>query len=100
MRPWSFIQGDVTPVSAAQHPNLTNRLLGGIADAALPQTIVQRLSRLQGLLTVKEVAHILRMHPETVRVYARAGKIPAIKTGYRLKFDPGRIAEWVAQRQM
>jgi excisionase family DNA binding protein len=33
------------------------------------------------VLTVREVADLLRMHPETVREKARKGLLPAVKLG-------------------
>ena len=40
------------------------------------------------LWTVEEVAEYLRLQPETVRVKARKGEIPAIKVGKRIwRFD-------------
>ena len=46
------------------------------------------------LWTAEEVAEYLRLEPETVRVKARKGEIPAIKVGKRIwRFD---IKEMVA----
>jgi len=40
------------------------------------------------LLTLNELAHKLKMHPDTVRGLKRRGVIPALKIGHRtLRFD-------------
>jgi excisionase family DNA binding protein len=62
-------------------------------------TIVQQLEKGTRFLNVKEVADILGFHPETVREYARKGIIPALRTGYRWRFDPYIFAEWLRKRE-
>ena len=50
------------------------------------------------LLTVEEVAQILRLEPETVRAWARAKKIPAYKIGGdrgEWRFDESQIRTWL-----
>ena len=44
------------------------------------------------LWIVADVTKFLRLSPETIRVMARKGELPAIKLGKRLwRFDPSRI---------
>ena len=45
------------------------------------------------LWTVEEVAHYVRLQPETVRMMARARKIPGIKVGKVWRFRPNDIRE-------
>jgi excisionase family DNA binding protein len=43
---------------------------------------------------VSDVANYLRLQPETVRMMARAKKIPAIKIGKSWRFYPQIIQDW------
>jgi excisionase family DNA binding protein len=42
-------------------------------------------------LTVEEVAEILGVRPEAVRIWARDGKIEAMRWGRRLRFRPEAV---------
>ena len=46
-----------------------------------------------GLLSVDEVARVIRRHPEVVRRQARAGRLPGEKIGRGWFFRPARLAE-------
>lgn len=50
------------------------------------------------LLKPEEVADMLSLHPETVRLMARNGAIPALKVGNRWRFDEDALREWLADR--
>lgn len=63
------------------------------------KTIPEQLQQRNRFLTVKQVADVLGFHPETIREYARTGVIPAIRTGYRWRFDPGIFADWIRRRE-
>ena len=39
------------------------------------------------LLTPEEAGQLLNIHTETVRLWARQGRIPAMKVGNRWRFD-------------
>jgi len=49
------------------------------------------------ILTTKEVADYLHLHPLTVYRYARAGKIPAFKIGTDWRFHKKYLEEWIKQ---
>lgn len=50
------------------------------------------------LLTLKELAQRLRLHPDTARSLYRRGKIPGIKLGHRtLRFDYAQVLEALRQ---
>lgn len=54
------------------------------------------------LLTVEDVATMLRKHPQTIRAMARQRKIPAIKFGGRTspyRFRPSSIEAWIAKQE-
>ncbi len=47
------------------------------------------------LLTVEEVAELLRLTPKGVYGLSERGVIPSIKVGGRLRFDPSVVVDWV-----
>ncbi len=47
------------------------------------------------LWDVNDAARFLKVHPETVRVMARSGRMPRLKVGGRWRFSPARVAAWV-----
>jgi excisionase family DNA binding protein len=60
----------------------------------------QKMQTLPGenLLTLKELAQRLRLHPDTARSLYRRGKIPGIKLGHRtLRFDYAQVLEALRQ---
>jgi len=50
------------------------------------------------ILTTKEVAEYLSLHPLTVHRYAREGKIPAFKIGTDWRFHKKYIEKWIKQK--
>lgn len=50
------------------------------------------------ILTAKEVADYLHIHPLTVHRYAREGKIPAFKIGTDWRFHKKYIESWIKQK--
>lgn len=50
------------------------------------------------ILTTKEVADYLKLHPLTVHRYAREGKIPAFKIGTDWRFHRKYIERWIKQK--
>jgi excisionase family DNA binding protein len=53
-------------------------------------------SESQPLWTVKDTAEYLRLKPNTVRMMARNGDLPAIKVGKRLwRFRIKEVKEWL-----
>jgi len=47
------------------------------------------------IMTAKDVAEYLKLHPLTVHRYARQGKIPAFKIGTDWRFHRQYIEEWI-----
>ena len=47
------------------------------------------------IMTTKEVAEYLKLHPITVCKYAGEGKIPAIRIGRVFRFDKDVIDKWI-----
>lgn len=52
------------------------------------------------LLTVKQVAEMLQIDPETVRVYARKGILPYIKLGNQIRFRPSTLQEFLSASEV
>ncbi|MDD5729663.1 MAG: helix-turn-helix domain-containing protein [Candidatus Omnitrophica bacterium] len=50
------------------------------------------------ILTAKEVAEYLNIHPLTVHKYARDGKIPAFKIGTDWRFHKKYIEDWIKEK--
>ena len=50
------------------------------------------------ILTAKEVAEYLHIHPLTVQRYAREGMIPAFKIGTDWRFHKKHIEKWIQQK--
>ena len=50
------------------------------------------------ILTAKEVADYLNLHPLTVHKYAREGKIPAFKIGTDWRFHKKYIERWIKEK--
>ena len=63
-------------------------------------TIAERLKGTKKPLTVKEVADTLGCHIMTVYEWVKEGKIPHMRIGGRIKFDPGALAVWVDSRSL
>jgi excisionase family DNA binding protein len=56
------------------------------------------VSPLEPLLTVVEVAGLLRLQPSTVRAYSERGSLPHVRIGGRLRFRAADVARWIDQR--
>jgi excisionase family DNA binding protein len=46
------------------------------------------------MLTINEVAELLRLHPTTVYRLAKKGTLPAFKIGYSWRFDAQDLNRW------
>ena len=57
---------------------------------------IEKIHTLHDVMTVEEVAAMMRLHPVTVRLQAAAGKIPARQVGNRWRFSRSAITEWLA----
>ena len=56
------------------------------------------MSKHKEILTTKEVAEYLNIHPLTVHRYAREGKIPAFKIGTDWRFHKKYLEKWIKQK--
>jgi len=56
------------------------------------------MTREREIMTTKEVADYLNIHPLTVHKYAREGKIPAFKIGSDWRFHKKYIEKWIREK--
>ena len=56
------------------------------------------MTKSKEILTAKEVADYLHIHPLTVHRYAREGRIPAFKIGTDWRFHRKYIEKWIKQK--
>mgnify|MGYP001563070352 FL=1 len=56
------------------------------------------MSKKKEILTTKEIAEYLNIHPLTVHRYAREGKIPAFKIGTDWRFHKKYLEKWIKQK--
>jgi excisionase family DNA binding protein len=50
------------------------------------------------LLTLKEVADLLRLTPQTLYKMLKKGSIPAVRVGSQWRFEQEQIRQWIAAR--
>jgi excisionase family DNA binding protein len=56
------------------------------------------MAKVKEILTAKEVAEYLKIHPLTVHKFAREGKIPAFKIGTDWRFHKKYIERWIREK--
>lgn len=66
------------------------------ARAAL---VAPRSSDLTPLLTMPEVARLLRLDERTIRRLIAARRLPCLRLGRQLRFDPRALSRWLAARE-
>lgn len=49
------------------------------------------------LLDTEQAARLLRMHPQTLRIKARSGEIPAKQVGKRWRFRASTLNHWLEE---
>jgi len=57
------------------------------------------MDELESLLTVNEVAKLLRLSPQTLYKMLEQGTIPAVKVGCQWRFERSKIREWLSEQQ-
>lgn len=51
------------------------------------------------ILTIEEVGSYLKIPKQTLYVWARAGKIPAIKVGKHWRFKKTSLDAWIGEKE-
>ena len=57
----------------------------------------QERGAVEQLLTVRQVAMLLGMHPKSIYVLVARGLIPHVRIGSRLRFRPSDLTRWIEQ---
>jgi excisionase family DNA binding protein len=52
------------------------------------------------IMTIEEVAELLKLHPLTVRRLAREGEIPAFKVGRQWRIKTELLDRWIKERSL
>jgi len=63
-------------------------------------SIVMQLRATRRPLTVRQAAEALGLHEQTVYKWSRTGRIPTLRIGGALRFDPSLLADWLENRQL
>jgi excisionase family DNA binding protein len=53
---------------------------------------------MEPLMTIKEAAELLKMHPTTVYRLARRGQVPAIRIGISWRFIKEDLLAWLQEK--
>lgn len=70
-----------------------------VEAGATPRGMMKKRANMEALLTVHEVAGLLRVAPGTLYNWAYRRKIPAQKVGGRLLFSPSALRRWLRDRE-
>jgi len=62
--------------------------------------LASRIEKLPSALTATELAVFLNLGKSAVYEMAATGRIPSIKIGATVRFDPSRTAAWIRQHEM
>jgi excisionase family DNA binding protein len=57
------------------------------------------LSNIAPVLTVRDLAHYLKVHPSTLYRLLKAGQLPAFKVGSDWRFNVEEIDRWCVERE-
>jgi excisionase family DNA binding protein len=60
----------------------------------------EHLERLRHAITAKDVAEILAISPITVYKLAKEGKLPSLRIGGAVRFDPRAVAQWLRRNSI
>lgn len=63
-------------------------------------TIINQLREIRRPLTVHQAADMLGLHEQTIYRWTRAGRIPVLRLGAALRFDPTALADWLSGRSL
>jgi len=69
-----------------------------IVDMIKDEVHMQKAKKEKEIMTAKDVADYLNLHPLTVHRYAREGKIPAFKIGTDWRFHKKYIERWIKEK--
>ena len=59
--------------------------------------IVEPLSAFEALLSAAQAAQLLNLHPNTLLLWAREGRVPCLRLGRRVAFRASSLNEWLSE---
>jgi excisionase family DNA binding protein len=66
----------------------------------MASTLVDELAARKTMMTIQDVVELLGVHQQTVYEWVWVGKIPSIRVGSRIKFDPRALGAWLREGQL
>jgi predicted DNA-binding transcriptional regulator AlpA len=63
-------------------------------------SLIDMLRRLKTLLTAMQLGEFLGLSPKTLFGWAKQGRIPVVRMGSAIRFDPRVIAVWLTERSV
>jgi excisionase family DNA binding protein len=79
------------------NPQLHSRETACKADSRF---LYEDLERLRHAITAKDVAEVLAISPITVYKLAKEGKLPSLRIGGAVRFDPRAVAQWLRRNSI
>jgi excisionase family DNA binding protein len=71
-----------------------------IMDSTENTSVIDLIGNLKTLQTAQQLGDYLGMSPKTLFGWSKQGRIPHIKMGSALRFDPKAIAAWLRTRSV
>jgi excisionase family DNA binding protein len=60
--------------------------------------IVEPFCAFEPLISASQAASLLNLHPNTVLLWAREGKLPYLRLGRRVAFRASSLNEWLSEQ--
>ena len=79
------------------NPQLLGREIACKTDSRF---LYEDLERLRHAITAKDVAEVLAISPITVYKLAKEGKLPSLRIGGAVRFDPRAVAQWLRRNSI
>jgi excisionase family DNA binding protein len=67
-------------------------------DSSAPSSVADQLRNQRGLISVETLAELLNSSPKSLYAWVKQGRLPAVRLGASVKFDPFVIAGWLQER--
>lgn len=64
-------------------------------DGTAPRTLIQQLEERTTAMSVKELATLLSVGPNSIYDIIKAGRLPCIRIGTTVRLDPKEVADWL-----
>lgn len=75
-------------------------MAGTVSTEETPKTIIEQLSARKRYLSVNDVADLFGENIYTIYRRVKSGTMPAVRTGFGIKFDPAELAVWLRERHV